>query len=161
IPDQYHAIVAIRLDADAPQPYGHDLTLEVGRVVAGSVVDADGKPLTGAYATGLSAVPAFGRSRPLPGADFQVGGLAGQPRRVLLFHSTTRVGRLLTVRPDEPGPLQVRLDQPSAVRGRLLAGDRPQVGTKVRAVLTKDFSQLRNDLPYEVWVDRASWSQRL
>jgi RNA polymerase sigma factor (sigma-70 family) len=107
-----------------------DFALQPARTLRGMVVGPDGRPLTGAEVAGLTARPDDER---LGGASFTVTGLNPRGTRHLAFRqAATGLGKALTVRGDETGPLTVRLEPCGSVVGRLVDKDgRPVPGVTV------------------------------
>jgi hypothetical protein len=108
-----------------------DLHLERGRTLTVKVQDAEGKPLTGAAVSGLSATGSIVTS--LPAASCTVFALdPKKPRRLIFLHLGRYLGGTLTVRGDEREPPTIRLMPTGAVTGRLLDGDgQPLAGVEI------------------------------
>src|SRR5262249_19220843 len=128
--------------------------------VSGTVMDPDGRPLTGVHAAGLAATPQlFDRSEGmLATANFSVSALSPKKGRSVLFvHPEKKLARRLTIRPDEPGPLTVRLEPTGTLAGGIADGDgKPLAGLKVSAQLSfnpEDYKSLPADvrLNLQVW----------
>jgi hypothetical protein len=104
-----------------------DFTLQPARPVQGLVVGPDGTPLTGVMVVGLTALP---NEEMLDSASFTVTGLNPQRGRELFFHHREKgLGKVLTLRGDEAGPLTVRLDPCGSVTGRIVGrGGQPVPG---------------------------------
>jgi hypothetical protein len=114
--DRYNALALIRPDKGAAS-LALDLTLPPGRTLRGTVAGPDGEPLTGVEVVGLTALPV---EEVLDTASFTATGLSPRRNRDLFFrHEGKALGKVLTVRGDEPGPLKVRLDPCGSVVGRL------------------------------------------
>jgi RNA polymerase sigma factor (sigma-70 family) len=108
------------------------LDLQVERAVSrpGMVVGPDHQPLAGVRVRGLSALP---DDEILQAASFTVRGLNPRGSRALFFHHRDRgLGKMLTIRGEETGPLTVQLDPCGSVAGRLLdARGQPVAEVKV------------------------------
>jgi RNA polymerase sigma factor (sigma-70 family) len=108
-----------------------DLFLERGLTLKVKIEDADGKPLQGTTATGLTA----GWSNAVPIKDTNCTVLAldpKKPRRVIFFHAERNLAGSLTVRGDEKEPPIVRLEGAGSVTGRVLDRDgQPLAGADV------------------------------
>jgi RNA polymerase sigma factor (sigma-70 family) len=108
-----------------------DLTLQPAHTLHGTVSGPDGKPVSGAVASGLTALP---DDEMLDGASFTVTGLNPRGTRPLSFcHPGKGLGKALTVRGDDTGPLRVQLEPCGSVHGRLVdSGGNPVPGVTVR-----------------------------
>jgi RNA polymerase sigma factor (sigma-70 family) len=132
-PHRYHAVVAITAEIEKPESLKHTIELNPGVTLKGTIVDPDGKPLTGVSAFGLTAIPdpgaritprpaRFGPPPPaqLPSATFTVIGLdVKTPRHLVFVHATKKLGKVIRVRGDEKEPLTVRLEPMASVTGTL------------------------------------------
>jgi RNA polymerase sigma factor (sigma-70 family) len=98
-----------------------DITLQPARRLNGTVVDPQGKPLTSVNVIGLTALT---EEEVLDGASFTVMGLNARGNRTLFFHHRdSGLGKVLTIRGDEIGPLSVQLDPCGSVGGRIVGKD--------------------------------------
>ena len=97
-----------------------DHTLWAGKSLKIRVVDADGKPLTGVEATGLT--PTSGMQQ--VGADPVVTGLdPEQPRRLLFRHGERKLSALVELKGDEREPVEVRVGPAGTIVGRAVDKD--------------------------------------
>ncbi|MCI0463301.1 MAG: carboxypeptidase regulatory-like domain-containing protein, partial [Gemmataceae bacterium] len=134
-----HAIVAIDPSEKEPKSLVHDIALDPGRTVTGTVLGPDGQPLDNVFVAGLTAAysPIYSPStKPkLPAAAFTAIGLDPQRPRLLVFwHEQKQLAKAVVVRGDEPGPLTVRLEPLASATGRLVdVAGRPQAGAQVQA----------------------------
>ncbi|HLJ96091.1 MAG TPA: carboxypeptidase-like regulatory domain-containing protein, partial [Gemmataceae bacterium] len=159
--DVYHTVVPINPSRDDPQSATCDLVLEPSRVLGGSVIDPDGKPLAGALAAGLGATAEiFGfREAKLPTASFTAGVDPKRPRFLFFFHPEKRLAKLHPVRGDEAGTLMVRLEPLSSVTGRVLdANGNPRAGLKV-AILHSFQREDYKGIPLDLIFDYPSWTK--
>jgi protocatechuate 3,4-dioxygenase beta subunit len=159
--DGYHAVIPVNPSENDPKSTHCDVALVRGRALAGTVLDPEGRPLADAHAAGLGATPKFfDRSAgKLPTAAFSVSGLhPKKSRSVLLIHPEKKLARLLTVRPDEAGPLAVRLEATGTLVGRIVdAEGKPLAGLKVSGLLS--FKPEDNKgLPAELRFNFPSWT---
>src|SRR5262249_53974719 len=120
-PHYYHAIVSIDPDEKKPASMKCDGVLSPGRTRSGTGVGPDGKPVAGAIAFGLTAIPdpgartiprpaRFGPPPParLKGSSFTAFGLnPKEPRHLVFIHPEKKLGKVLRLRGDEKGPLVV------------------------------------------------------
>jgi RNA polymerase sigma factor (sigma-70 family) len=117
----------------------YDLNFDSGIVRTGTVMDPDGKPLTGASMVGESySFQNLFTFKPLGGASFAAYGLSTSPLlpRTLLFrHAGRHLGKTVQVDVRETGPLEVRLEPTASAKGRLLDGSgQPREGVEVRVM---------------------------
>jgi RNA polymerase sigma factor (sigma-70 family) len=97
-----------------------DRTLWAGKSLRLRVLDADGKPLTGAEAMGLSPT----RGMEPVGADVVVTGLdTERPRGLLFRHAGRKLSARIELKGDEPEPFEVRLGPAGTVVGRAVGKD--------------------------------------
>src|SRR5205823_420594 len=128
-PEHYHAVAEIDPEVGA-ESVTLELQLDPGRTLPGSVVDPDGKPVSGTVVSGLGP-RGFPTQRPLDSSAFEVKGLdPRRPRRIDVFHAGRALAGSLLVKGDEPGPLTVRLQPWGVVTGRIV-DDEGQPRTKL------------------------------
>src|SRR5262249_49922807 len=134
-----------------------NLTVVPGRALKGTVLGPDGKPLAGARQD---------RWDTLPGSDFTLWGLpAGklrEPRVVEFVHEGKKLAGFLTVRGDERGPPQVRLQPGGVPTGRLVTRKgEPLTGVRVSCSAGHAYPDkegrfriegLTPGMKYELWV---------
>ncbi len=122
-----------------------DLHVTNGFSVRLRVVDAEGKPATGASTRGLSGRSSYERGV-LAGADANVSNLrADEERIVVVLLPLRKIGKALKVRKgdDASGPVVARLEPLAALAGRVVdAGGNPVPGATIRpdALPGGDFS---------------------
>jgi protocatechuate 3,4-dioxygenase beta subunit len=117
--NKYHALSLIDPDEGA-ESLTLDLTLQRARSLEGTVMGPDGQPLTGVRVVGLTALP---YDEVLESASFTVTGLHARRGRDLSFHHVGKnLGKVLTLRGDETGPLTVQLEPCGWVTGRMVDG---------------------------------------
>jgi RNA polymerase sigma factor (sigma-70 family) len=117
--DQFQAIKILDVPDKAAE-FQADVIVDPGQALKGAIVGADGRSLTGVSVTGLN-VQAFRSTEPLSAAEFTVAGLSpNRPRLVTFLHKGKNLGAVLLVRPEDKGPLTVRLEPCGTVTGRLL-----------------------------------------
>jgi RNA polymerase sigma factor (sigma-70 family) len=115
--NRYNALALINPDEGA-ESLALDLTVQPARTVKGTVVGPDGEALTGVSVVGLTAFP---QEELMESASFAVMGLnPGRSRELFFHHDGKGLGKLLTIRGDETGPLTVRLEPCGSVIGRLV-----------------------------------------
>jgi RNA polymerase sigma factor (sigma-70 family) len=111
-------------------PITCDIQFDRGQTRTGTVVDPDGKPLTGVRVAGLRA---NGGSQTLAESSFQAVALNPVKPRLLAFVHKDRklVGHVL-VQAEAPEPVTVRLQPGAVLTGRLLdENGKPLVGVTV------------------------------
>jgi RNA polymerase sigma factor (sigma-70 family) len=98
-----------------------DIELQTGVRLHGLLSDPDGRPLTGVVAAGLT----YQNTREIvEGPAFEIVGMnPKETREVMFLHRATKLGRRLTVRGDETGPLEVRLEPCGTITGRIVGQD--------------------------------------
>ena len=135
IPANFNTLVEID-----PRPGEESVTVDIGldrgRTLKGKLVGPDGEPVAGALMMGAEDFYQRWSERPLPTAEFEVHALGTQRKRGLLFyHEAKHLAGAYVVKPDEAGPLTVRLEPCGTLSGRLVdRGGLPQAG----ALLTCD-----------------------
>jgi RNA polymerase sigma factor (sigma-70 family) len=160
--DGNHAVVPVNPSEKDPKSTHCDVALVPGRAVTGAVTDPDGRTLAGAHAAGLRATPRFfdRTEGKLETATFTVSGLNSKKSRSVLFiHPEKKLAKLLTVRPDEPGPLTARLEPLGALVGRIVdAEGKPLAGLKVSA--HRSFKpENYKDLPADLRFNAPLWNK--
>jgi RNA polymerase sigma factor (sigma-70 family) len=152
----YHAIIPVNPSEDDPKSTQIDVALVPGRALGGTVVGPDGQPLAGAHAAGIKGTPSFfdREAGKLDAATFTVSGLhPKRSRSLVVVHPEKKLARSLTVGPDEPGPLTVRLEPTGALAGRVYAEGKPLAGLKVSTQLSfkpEDYKDLPADLRFNM-----------
>jgi RNA polymerase sigma factor (sigma-70 family) len=108
-----------------------DLFVDRGAMQTINIEDADGKPLTGTMASGVTAkYPTACTIKDAACTAFALN--PKMPRRLYFFHAQRQLAGSLTVRGDEKEPLAVRLLPVGTVTGRLLNREgQPIVGAFV------------------------------
>ena len=131
-PNTYHTLAGVKLEAGAEAAM-HDIELDPGRTLPGSIVDPEGRPISGCLVQGL-ADRGFWLPRPLDSPDFEATGLdPSKPRRIYAFHEGRKLAGSLLVRGDEAGPLVVALQPRGTIVGRVVDEEgRPL--TKIRMI---------------------------
>jgi RNA polymerase sigma factor (sigma-70 family) len=115
-----------------------DLFLERASVLEARIQDADGKPVTGVWATDF-ATNSFIGPLWIDRSTCPVYGLESRKPRLLIFYEPKRkiIGSR-RLQGDEKGPITVRLESMAGIKGRLLDGDgKPLVGVAI-TVLYRD-----------------------
>src|SRR5262249_27531609 len=110
-----------------------DVFVDRGKTLTVNVQDAEGKPLAGATAAGLTA--SWPITFPLDGASCTVYALPPQrPRSLVFYHAGRKLAGRLTVRGDEKEAPAVRLGPAGSATGRIFDLDgQPIAGALVSA----------------------------
>jgi uncharacterized GH25 family protein len=110
-----------------------DVVLERAGVLTVNIQDAEGRPLTGAWAAGVSPRPGPYEALRIEKGSCPVYGLKpGKARRVVFCDAARKLARALTLKGDEKGPLTVKLGPAGALKGRLVdATGKPLRGIEV------------------------------
>jgi RNA polymerase sigma factor (sigma-70 family) len=117
-PTSLNAYRVLRIPADA-KTFTADATVDPGVTRVVKIVDADGKPVAGAWV--MNARPYGGTSKPLDGAECTVTGLdPAAPRRLYAQHDEKKLGGFLTLDGKETGPALLKLEQTATVTGRVV-----------------------------------------
>ena len=108
-----------------------DFFFDRGRTRMGSVLDPEGKPLTGVRVRGLAAL---GDAETLAGSSFKAIALnPAQPRTIFLIHKKRKLMGRIRLSGDEKEPVTVRLQPCVVLTGRVLdENGKPSPGVLVR-----------------------------
>lgn len=134
IPSNYHTLVEID-----PKPGAGsvevDIHLDAGVSLKGTILDPEGKPLSGAMLARVKAPP-FEDWEPMPlaGAEFTAINLdPAKPRMLLFMHKEKKLAGSVLVRGDEKNAIQVKLEPWGILIGRVLdAEGKPWANGKLR-----------------------------
>jgi RNA polymerase sigma factor (sigma-70 family) len=120
-PTAYHRIVEINPAKDV-QTLTCPFEVDPGRMLNGTIVGPDGKPLAGARICGLrSYIYTVWEPEPLRTAEFTVYALApARSRSLLVIQEDKHLAGSLVVRGDEKGPLTIKLQPWGTLDGRLV-----------------------------------------
>lgn len=118
--------------AETSGPVTCDLFLDAGKTLTVHIQDGEGKPLSGAMISGMTA--SWPITFPLKDSSCTVYALdPSKPRRLVFFHGGRKLAGSLTVRGDEKEDPVVRLAATATIRGRLLDSDgQPLAGVLVQ-----------------------------
>ena len=152
-PNNYHTLAGVNLEAGV-EVATRDIELDPGRSLPGSVVDPDGRPISGCVVQGL-ADRVFLLPRPLDTPHFEATGLdPSKPRRIYAFHDGRKLAGSLLVRGDEPGPLVVALQPRGTIVGRVVDDEgRPLTKIQMMDLRESEFKPDRGLLFAEINVD--------
>jgi RNA polymerase sigma factor (sigma-70 family) len=131
-PGNAHTIAEIS-PREGDESVACDVFLDPGGTLQGTAVGPDGKPLAGTRVFGLRPgyYWKFGlrllydwETQPLETADFKILGLGLNETRVLqMIHEEKRLAGWREVRPEEKGPVRIRLEPWGILTGRLVTPD--------------------------------------
>jgi hypothetical protein len=130
--------------------------LDPGRTLRGTILDPDGKPLSGVRLFNVKPRH-FWASQPLAGASFTLTALDSQGGRSLIFlHPEKHLVKALEVRGDTPGPLTIRLEPAGTLTGRLVeTGGQPRPHVPLAVYFArKDDGSVALHLPERVTTDQ-------
>jgi RNA polymerase sigma factor (sigma-70 family) len=117
-PSNLNAYRVLRIPADA-KTFAVDATVDPGVSRVVKIVDADGKPVAGAWV--MNASPYGGIDKPLAGAECTVTALdPAAPRRLYAQHDEKKLGGFLTLDGKETGPVVLKLEPTATVTGRVV-----------------------------------------
>jgi hypothetical protein len=120
-PSQFNTLAEVNPARDA-EAIKRDLVLDPGKTVTGSIVDPDGKPVTGASIDSVRGV--WLRVKDLPTAEFRITGVDPKhPRWYFVRHRGRNLGTLVPLKGDEPTPVTVRLQKCATITGRVVDDD--------------------------------------
>jgi RNA polymerase sigma factor (sigma-70 family) len=149
----YHAVARVDPPKDADQTT-RDVTLDPGETLTGTVLGADGKPIRGAHAYGLSASRG---NVPLESADFTIQGYnRHRPRFIFFVHPQKKLAGVLSPPKNKTDPVAVTMQPGALAMGRLINEDgSPRRGATFRVT----FRQPSSDhwiahLPHEITTDQ-------
>jgi hypothetical protein len=98
-----------------------DIGLDRGRTLKGRLVGPEGEAVAGALMFGAEDLDHRWSHQPLPTAEFEVRGLGSPRKRGLLFyHEAKQLAGAYVLKPDEEGPVSVRLEPCGTLSGRLV-----------------------------------------
>ncbi len=119
-----------------------DATVDAGKTLTLRLEDPDGKPLSGAHASGVAGasfafLPLKDEKCPLFALDPE------RPRQVVFLHAERKLAAIVTVRGDGKDPTTVRLAPTAEATGRLLDGDgKPIIGANAYLLYTEAAAQI-------------------
>jgi RNA polymerase sigma factor (sigma-70 family) len=136
----YHALALLN-PGEKDKGLVRDLELLPPLTRKGTVIDPDGKPLSGVTAIGLEASPFLeGWSLTLKSASFTVRGLhPGRTHQLFFYSKEKNLGRYLELRGDQSEPLEIKLEPCGAVTGRLVDKAGKPIGGTVLYICRQGF----------------------
>jgi RNA polymerase sigma factor (sigma-70 family) len=119
----YHTLVEVEPTKDAAS-LTCNITVDPGRILKGTVIGPDGKPLAGARMGGVTESHPNWEDKTQPTAEFTVYAMKeGQRRNVLVLHEEKQLAGSLMIRGNEEGPLTIKLKPWAVLSGRLVTSD--------------------------------------
>jgi hypothetical protein len=136
-----------------------DIEFDRGQTLKGKLVGPDGEPVAGALMMGAEDHFQSWSHQPLPSADFEVHSLGSEVKRGLLFyHEAKQLAGAYVVKPDEAGPVTIRLESCGNLTGRLVDdGGLPQAGAQMtceRPYEDEDSRFEKGSLPSPIKTDK-------
>jgi RNA polymerase sigma factor (sigma-70 family) len=120
-PFEFNTLAEVNPAEDA-ESVVRDLVLDPGKTVTGTIVDPDGKPVTGASIDRVRGV--WLHVKDLPTAEFRVPGVdPKRPRWYFVRHRDRNLGTIVLLKGDGPTPVTVRLQKCATVTGRVVDDD--------------------------------------
>jgi hypothetical protein len=153
---RFHAIVPLDVDPAPGKPLTVEVPLRPGRSREGTILDADGKPLSGVRTAGLHPLSFKDRnfipSDPLKDNRFKVHGIDSTRDRALVFyHLERKLAKVVRVPGSETGELTVKLAPMGSVQGRLIDDKtkKPMPGARVTVEISRQLADYK-DMPGEL-----------
>ena len=138
------------------KPVSCQIVLDPGRTLPGTILDPEGKPLTGVRVHSMNPRH-FWSAKPLDTASFTLTAVDPKGGRSLVFlHEGKHLAKAVELRGAEPNPLTVRLEPAGIITGRLVdAEGQPRPGVSFLIFFEKkdDGSSARH-FPERVKTDR-------
>jgi RNA polymerase sigma factor (sigma-70 family) len=130
--------------------------LEPGRKLSGTILDPEGKPLTGVRVHNVNPRH-FWSDKPLETASFTLTAVDPKCHRSLVFlHEEKHLAKVIELQGSEPNPLMVRLEPAGTITGRLVEAEglpRPGVSCLI-FFEKKDDGSVPRYFPERVKTDR-------
>jgi protocatechuate 3,4-dioxygenase beta subunit len=140
-PYSVHSVNRLNIRA-AGDDVVQDIRLDPGETVRGTVLDPDGKPLSGAKFCGTIHSDSF--FLPLPGSGFVIKQyFSDRPRTLLFYHPERKLSASLILRGPPPKHLSVRLQASATLTGRVVDDD----GKPVASLVLTDRPHFADDPP--------------
>jgi hypothetical protein len=129
VPANFHAVAEVN-PAPGAESYEQDFSLDPGQTLEGTVLDPDGKPLSGARISGSKG---YEHWEPLDSSRFTVEIYdPHEPRTLLFMHNERKLAGGRVLEGAQQSPLTVRLEPWGAIRGRVVDDDgKPVRGAKL------------------------------
>jgi len=129
---KFHTLVEVD-PKEGEESVRADIELDRGRTLKGKLVGPNGEPVAGALMMGAEDYYQTWSPQRLPSANFEVYALGSRGKRGLLFyHEAKQLAGAYVVKPDEAGPVTVKLEPCGALTGRLVdAGGLPQAESQM------------------------------
>ena len=114
--------------------YECNVELDAGNIVMGTILDPEGKPLTGAYVWGSEDFGPWDHDR-LEGSRFEAKGYdPAKPRYMFFLHKERQLAGHLILQGEQSDDLTVRLQPWASISGRIVdAKGRPKGGLMIRS----------------------------
>jgi RNA polymerase sigma factor (sigma-70 family) len=123
----HHAVAIVNVDPKNPKEY--TITLDPGVTVQVKLVDADGKPVTGAGVGGQSSWSLWNANQK---AEIELHQYNPDgPRSILFLHPERGIGKLVEPKKGDAGPWEVKLEPVGTATGRLVTADGKPIANAV------------------------------
>jgi RNA polymerase sigma factor (sigma-70 family) len=135
MPVNFQALVELVIEPGTEE-VNRDLPLEPARVLRGTIVDEEGRPLDGGQSSGLNAMGWHAGRQRLDSAEFEAL-LPHEPkaRQLMFWHPGRDLAGAVLLRGDETEPLTVTLRPWGTLTGRVVDDEgRPRKGVALRVV---------------------------
>jgi len=126
----HHAVAIVNVDPKNPKDY--TITLDPGVTVTVKLVDADGKPVTGAGVGGQSSWSLWNANQKAAIELHQYN--PDRPRSILFLHPERGIGKLVEPKKGDTGPWEVKLEPVGVATGRLVTADGKPIANAVLEV---------------------------
>ena len=123
----HHAAAIVNLDPKKAKDY--TITLDPGVTVQVKLVDADGKPVTGAGIGGQSSWSLWNANQKAETELHQYN--PDRPRSILYLHPERGIGKLVEPKKGDAGPWEVKLEPVGTASGRLVTADGKPIANAV------------------------------
>ncbi|MFL5338594.1 MAG: sigma-70 family RNA polymerase sigma factor [Gemmataceae bacterium] len=165
-----HGLVSINAMSDDAKSLTCEVVLQSARQIKGMLRDPDNRPLPGVHAAGLEPpddsamlMSQMRKPQPVPplkATEFTVCGLSPDRSHTVVFiHGERKLGKIVTLGPEDKGPMDVKLEPLAAVTGQLLdAAGKPWPGVRVAATISRNVFDFKG-LPNELIHFEGTWSQ--
>jgi len=123
----HHAVAIVNVDPKRRKDY--TIALDPGVTVKAKLVDADGKPVSGA---GVGGQASWSLWNPDQKAEIELAQYnPDRPRSILFLHPKRGIGKLVEPKKGDVGPWEVKLEPVGTATGRLVTADGKPIANAV------------------------------